>query len=407
MPFIKENSPFTPGSPVPVELFVGRKSQIDEIMAYLKQSSFGRQEHIFLIGERGIGKSSLASFLKYISVTKEDFLAAYISLGGVEELDEVIRRVIEQILREINNEKNLKEKFASFFKEKSKYIRQVGLFGVSLSFNPPKDELQYMVRNFPDTIKELWDRIKDRKRGIFLVLDDINGVAKKRKFPNWYKSFVDNVAVKYMGNLPISVLVIGLPEVRDELITVQPSLMRVFRTINIDRLKDEEVEEFFKKAFKKAGMKVEKDAMKIMVEFSSGLPILMHEIGDAVFWKSEDEVVDEKDALYGILEAAERVGKKYLDPKVYRTIRSERYRSILRKLGKRPLFHFKKKEIERDLNESEKKVFHNFLRKMRELGVITQDLEKGRGSYKFVNMLYPVYIWMESQRYRRKYKGKS
>ncbi len=401
---MKENSPFTPGNPVPVELFVGRVKQIEEVLKYVKQSAHGRLENVFLVGERGIGKSSLSAFLKYMATIKENFLGVYLSLGGVNELEELIRRIIEQVLREINKESDLKEKFVSFFKEKSRYIQQVGLFGLSLSFNPPKNELEYMVRNFPETIKGLWDKIKDKKRGIFLVLDDINGLSRSKEFANWYKSFVDNVTIKYPEDFSVIILAIGLPEVRDSLANAQPSLMRVFRIINIDKLEDREVEEFFHRAFKNAGIEVKERAMKLMVEFSSGLPILMHEIGDAVFWKDEDGIIDGDDARRGILDAADRIGTKYLDPKVYRAIRSERYKSILRKLGEKPLLSFKKRDIEKRLNVNERKVFNNFLRKMRELGVITPDIEGGRGTYRFTNMLYPVYIGIESKRFREKTK---
>ena len=52
----KVNSPFTPGNPVPVELFVGRHDKIKEIIRYIKQTSSGKQENVFLVGDRGIGK---------------------------------------------------------------------------------------------------------------------------------------------------------------------------------------------------------------------------------------------------------------------------------------------------------------------------------------------------------------
>lgn len=51
-----------------------------------------------------------------------------------------------------------------------------------------------------------------------------------------------------------------------------------------------------------------------------------------------------------------------------------------------------------------KKVFHNFLRKMRESGVIERDLESGKGAYRFVNEIYHVYISMESERFRERQK---
>ena len=393
---MKEDSPFTPGSPVPVELFVGRVEQIKEILKYIKQSASGRQENVFLEGERGIGKSSLAAFLRYLA-NKESFLAVYVSLGGVTELGELVRRIFEQILKEANAEKSLGEKFLGLFE---KYVKQIDLFGISLAFSPPVEELENMLRNFPEAIKGVMDKLKEEKSGIFIALDDINGLSTNPDFANWYKSFVDSVAIRYPSNFPAFIMSIGLPEIRDSLSRLQPSLMRIFRVVSVEKLSDAEVKEFFEKAFKKVNMEVEPEALEDMVKFSSGLPILMHEIGDAVFWNDEDGKISEDDAITGIFDAADRIGKKYLDPKVYRAIRSPRYRSILRKIGEEPMpiSYFKKKEIESKLNAGERKVFNNFLRKMRELGIIVPDIEGGRGAYKFVNELYPVYIWLENQR---------
>ncbi len=77
----------------------------------------GDKRTFFLAGERGIGKSSLAAFLRYLAKEKEDLLAVYVSLGGVTELGELIRRIFEQILKEANTEKTLMEKFLEVFKK--------------------------------------------------------------------------------------------------------------------------------------------------------------------------------------------------------------------------------------------------------------------------------------------------
>ena len=387
-------SPFTPGNPAPVELFVGRVEQIREILRYVGQTNSGRQENVFLAGERGIGKSSLAAFLQHL-VSKEDFLAVHVFLGGVTTLDELVRRIFEQILKEADMQRTLSDKLSRFF---NKYVKQVDLFGVSVSFNPPANDLKDLIRNFPEALNNIIEEIKPEKKRIFIALDDINGISNTPEFADWYKSFVDNVSIHY-PRFPALIMPIGLPEIRDTLSKHQPSLMRVFRVVEIDKLSDKEVEEFFKKSFERVGIEVEPEAMKIMVMSSSGLPILMHEMGEAVFWLDEDKIISEEDAFKGILNAADSIGRKYLEPKVYRAIRSERYRSILRKLAsEKIIIGFRKKEIEARLNEKERKVFDNFLRKMREQGVIVADIERGRGFYKFVNLLYAVYIWMESQR---------
>lgn len=393
---MKENSPFTPGNPAPVELFVGRVEQIEEILRYVRQTSSGRQENVFLAGERGIGKSSLAAFLRHL-VDRENFLTIHVFVGGVTDLEELVRRIFEQILKETNKQTWFDE-ISGFF---GKYAKQVDLFGISVSFNPPQEDLEGLVRNFPEALKNIMEKIKNEKKGLFIVLDDINGISETPEFANWYKSFVDDVATHYM-DFPTIIMPIGIPEIRDVLSEHQPSLMRIFRVVDIDKLSDKDVNEFFKKTFGKVDMEVKSEAMELMTRFSSGLPIFMHEIGDAVFWSDNDGIISADDAIVGVMDAAERIGKKYLDPKVYRAIRSERYRSILRKLGERPINRFLKSEIESKLNAKEKNVFNNFLRKMKELGIIVVDIEGGRGSYKFVNVLYPVYIWMESQNFKQR-----
>jgi len=392
----KERSPFYPGSPVPVELFVGRSQKIEEVISYVKNSTRGKQENVFLLGSRGIGKSSLASFLRYYVTSEMNMVGIHVFLGRVSTLEEMVRHIFERLLREVKGQSWFKN-ISSFF---GKYIKQVGLFGISLSFLPPLDDLKQLVRNFPEALHNLLKEITKEKSGLFIALDDINGLAGKSEFADWYKSFVDEVATHY-PKFPVFIMLIGLPEKRDSLSDLQPSLMRIFRPVAIDRLSDTEVEQFIIKAFDSADIKVSPEAMGNMVMYSSGLPLLMHEIGDATFWVDTDGNIDESDAIDGVFNAAEKVGEKYLDPKVYRAIRSDRYISILRKLGKDHIpWNFKKKDIESRLTTDEKNVFHNFLRKMRELGVI--EMERERGSYRFVNEIYPIYIWMESGRRKKR-----
>lgn len=393
----KEYSPFTPGSPVPVELFVGRSEQLYELIRYVGQASSGKQENVFLAGDRGIGKSSLASILRNIVSTKKNFLGIHVFLGRVSSLEGMVRLIFDQLLKETQGQALFKDIDKLF----GKYIKEIGLFGISVSFAPPKQDLEELVREFPTALYNFFTKIREKKAGLFIVLDDINGLVEKAEFANWYKSFADEVATHYK-EFPVYIMLIGIPEKRDILSTLQPSLMRVFRVIEIEKLTDEEVRQFLSQAFDSVGINVESDAMELMVQFSSGIPFLMHEIGDATFWTDADGTISKKDAIQGVVTAAEKVGEKYLDPKVYRAIRSERYRSILRKLGNVPLSrHFEKKEVEGWLSDSEKKVFHNFLRRMRQLGVIETDTEKGPGSYRFVNEIYLIYIRMES----RKSKG--
>jgi hypothetical protein len=396
---MKEYSPFTPGNPVPLELFVGREKQVKEILKYANQSTHGRLENVFLSGQRGIGKSSLASFLRYYLQEEKDFLGLHVLLGGVDDLNELVRRVFENIYKAANK-KSWFKKISGFF---GNYVEKVGIFGIDVSFNPTRKNLAEIVKNFPMALHNLTEKIKSHKKGVFIILDDINGFCKKPDFANWYKSYVDFVATHQL-DFPVFMMLIGLPEIRDMLSEHQPSLLRIFRVIEIENLYDNEVSEFFKKAFGSVELEVEEEAMQIITRFSNGLPILMHEIGDSVFWGFTNDSVTKSTAVKGVIEAADRIGKKYLDPKVYRAVRSERYRSILRKIGEDIKMGFHKRDILEKLKEKEQKVFDNFLKRLIDLGIIIKDIEKGRGHYKFVNDLYSIYIWLESKSFTERKK---
>lgn len=387
----KENSPFTPGSPVPVQLFIGRGEQIKEVNRYIKRCLSGKQDNVFLIGDRGIGKSSLASFVRHQA--PEEVIALHVFLGKVTTLEEMVFHIFDQLIKETSSRKwfgKIRNLFADTIKE-------IKLLGISVGFNPKKDDLRNLVLNFPSALHNVLKEISNIKKGLVIILDDINGLSKNEDFANWYKSFVDTVATHH-SEFPVFMMLTGTPENRDALAQIQPSLMRIFRPLHIEKLSNQEVESFFENAFGSANIKVESSAMREMVKFSSGLPILMHEIGDAVYWFDKDGMIDDDDAIFGVINAANNVGKKYLDPQLYRILRSKRYFSILRKIPETSISRkFYRKDIVKALNDSEKKVLDNFLRRLRDLGILEKDIEDGPGAYKFVNEIYPVFIWMESK----------
>ena len=389
----KEASPFTPGTPVPPELFVGRSHQIESLQRSAQQACSGRQENVFLAGDRGIGKSSLAHFLRELCAKRFGMIGVHAVLTEVDCLEEMTRRIFDQLLKAAHTQPWF-DRIRGLF---GKYVKDVGLFGVSVTFAPPERDLRSLVREFPAALNNVWRKMGDQKRGLLIVLDDINGLACKKVFADWYKSFVDHVATQGWET-PVLMMLCGVPEVRDTLSDLQPSLMRIFHVVDIERLSDEDVADFFRQAFHRKNVAVDADAVRTMMHFSSGLPALMHEIGDAAYWLDTDGRIDRHDAVGGIASAAEEVGRKYLDPRVYRAIRSERYRAILGKVASSVRRgQFTKRQVEEKLNAQEKRVFGNFLRRMRDLGVIEPDPERGRGSYRFVNRIFPVYISMQSR----------
>lgn len=386
-------SPFRPGTPASPDLFVGRREQIKEITRYIDQSASGRQENLFLIGDRGIGKSSLAAYLMNYAKKANKMVGIHLFLDGTDDVNGVVKKIIEALLNEVSEEKWY-DKVGNIF---SKYVETIGIAGLNIKFKPPVEDLQVITNEFPKILVKVLNEIKNEKNGLFIILDDINGLTDDPTFADWYKSFVDTVGTKYVDiKFPVFLMLVGLPEKREALLSHNESFMRMFHVTEINRLSDEEVKQFITSTFDQIGYDIEIRAKDLIVYYSSGLPTMMHEIGDSTFWLDDDEIINEMDAVKGITDAGNNIGKKYIKPAVLGAIRSEKYRSILNKLGDDLLFEFNKKEVEGKLSGPEKRVFSDFLVRCRELGIIDFKEVRGTGEYKFVNNLYTVYFMIQA-----------
>jgi hypothetical protein len=391
---MKEYSPFTPGVPVPVEFFVGRVPELQEIIEITGKSvSLKSLERIFVLGERGIGKSSLCRMAVTSAEQQHKVLGLHAYLGGVSSLEEMVRRIFERLLQK-SRDANWFQTIKDFL---GNHIKQVGVFGFSLEFAASSEDMKRSISDFPCVLRSLLEKLKSEKKGLVIVLDDINGLAGSAVFTNWLKSFVDEMATAN-GTVPVLLVLVGLPERRRQLIDNQPSLDRVFDLVHLKRFTEEETKDFFERTFSKVNMKIQPEAVKLLCRFSGGYPAFMHEVGDAAFKEDEDNDVDVGDALRGVVKAARVIGMKYIEPKVLDTIRSERYRGILRRIVKEPFeCRFSKKDLSQRISPEESRVLHNFLQKMKKLGVIRQPDDAEIGQYEFTSELYSLFFWLQAE----------
>ncbi len=91
----KGQSPFYPGLPVPVDLFVGRKTEIQRISRAASQVASGKPQAIFIMGEYGIGKTSLAKYASVLAEEKYKLLSYHVMLGGKDSLNEMAASVVQ------------------------------------------------------------------------------------------------------------------------------------------------------------------------------------------------------------------------------------------------------------------------------------------------------------------------
>ena len=386
-----EYSPFSPGQPVGSDLFTGREDELKRLFKHTNAASQGRFSVVFLTGERGIGKSSIASLTRYAATSLHNMLTAHVFLAGVHAVDSAVQNVFDRLLNESRNGK-WSDRIHDLF---TRYIKEVGLFGTQISFAPKPEELQRLTSSFDDALAAVYSRVSDDASGIMLVLDDINGLARSAEFANWIKRFVDTVSTKEPP-LPLFLMLVGHEDRRRELIQGHESLARVFDVVDIRPWSDEEVAKFYQKAFGSIDMVIDDVALDIMVQYTGGLPVIAHEIGDAVFQLTEaNGKVTSRLATHAVMRAAHIVGLKHLEPKVFEAIQSKRYRSILATIAsERGLF--KRGEVLNKLEEEERRVVDNFLQKMKGLDVLEQVPAEGPGYWRFTSNLHHIYFMLQS-----------
>ena len=403
----KGKSPFYPGQPVPPDFFVGREQEIERILTRgAGQVAQGKPVAIFTQGEYGIGKSSIASFVKSVAEMDYGLHGIYATLGGCENLNDIAESVLEATVRSGALHPKRSEQIRNWL---ANYVGSQALFGFSLNL----DVLKKDAPNFSTPsqmlafLREVRDRLADYGvKGIFLVLDEINGVTSDVQFATFIKGLVDSNAMS-KEPLPLLLMLCGVEERRREMIGRHQPVDRIFDVVDIGALSEKEVMDFFDRAFQSVQMEVAPEASVLLTHYSAGFPKIMHLLGDEAFWQDKDGIIDEKDALDAVLLAAGEVGKKYVDQQVYKALGSKDYHSILEKIGgiSPNTMSFRRADILSGLTDTEKGKFDNFVQRMKKLKVIRPGDVKGE--YVFNVRMVHLYIWLQSRQKGKTEKNKN
>ena len=387
------DSPFEPTRPVSPRKFKGRLKDTQKILRQIPRTIHnGMPEHFFITGKKGMGKTS---FVRYVARQAEDdyqMIPVYLSNDKGNTLDELIRRLLEALFREIYKE-SWGEKLIELFVDN---IQEIKIGGSGFSLKDNQKVVENIKKNFVDFMISLCKNLHDKK-GVFIVIDDINGLSNNVEFTDWYKGVMETLLFQEY-DVPVIFTLISYPNEFDNLVNINESFARMFQLIEIDNLDDKDIAEFFKSSFEEVGIEFEDEVESLhsMIFFSYGMPLIMQQIGDSIFFFFFDTFKINENIVYlGIAQAADELGNKQLKSKLNK-IRSDLYISIFLKLGKERLLTFHKSDVKELLSPEENRVFNDFLIRAKDLGILESMGRDNSGEYGFVNRLYIVYFMMLS-----------
>lgn len=397
----KENSPFTPGQPAPPEIFTGRGEEIQRLRRCIMQTAAGKPQAVFICGERGLGKSSLARFSEFLVIqdnalvpTDVKFMSAYSTCGACKDVTDVCKVIVQNLTADITEESRL-EKAKQLL---GRYIDDISIplpgFRLNVKLKRSAEDLKDLRLNMPDVVADLWRIMQERKKGVMIILDEVNGVTSQADFANFVKSFWEALGAR---KTPVLMMLVGLEQRLDELIQANESVGRIFERILLRPMSPKDVQDFFRKAFESTNLVIEQQANALLADASGGFPVMMHELGDATFWMNGDDRIDEDDAVAGLILAAKRVGEKYFSPQVYKEVQSETYRRILFHTVAEKYFpgDILRKSLLASLPTEDARTLDNFLDRMVELGVMRR---KRLGVYEYTYPMFPLYLRLERRK---------
>jgi len=409
MPYWDPESIFTPETPVQAEFFVGREEEIKQILQANREALRQKRLKVVVIeGPRGIGKSSLAQFVREKFLLREKprsggkLLPVVVRPGRINKVDELCKRMVENSASELASLSNsLAKKIKQYFRRLIQSVEGVSLLGVTLRFRSDAAE---WAESFPGHMRRLCRlAFEEGYAGFFLIVDDYTSVARIEGFSDHIKQWVEETAQRSV-EVPVVLLLVGQLEARKTLIEQNPSLVRILDPIMLERLGEDDCKKFLIRAFEELRLLFENDALERLSKAAAGYPPLLHILGRTAVECDTDNHIDIQDVEKAIRQATIVVGHKYIEPTVYNSLSSRTYQQLLEHIADALDFRFLRSQLLQSahLNERQKRNLHNFLRRMVEAGVIER---VARGEYRFSNPLVMFYIRLKRSMRRNRNSG--
>lgn len=166
---IKPN-PFTPQSGWEPKVFGGRHEQIESFTKVMKEAVTGRPTHMVILGEWGIGKTTLLKQFKKIA-QGEGYLASFCSIGRFTEKDTVqdgISLISEEMVRGFPKIGGIR----SFFENLEAIGISIAGFGGQVAKKRARLQPQTYLSEF---LTQMWSQLNTRLAVV--LIDDIQNFS--------------------------------------------------------------------------------------------------------------------------------------------------------------------------------------------------------------------------------------
>jgi len=377
---------FNPDAPVPPELFVGRKKEINLYQEALERTMGGQARNLMVVGEPGIGKTSFLHLVRG-NYTPTDALAIYLSLGTSRTVDEACAAIIDKIY---SRTKALSKRI----KETLTMVQgfTVGPLGIQFV---PTEKRPVLANQFPRLLEAIWDdHISKDYEALVIFWDEAHYLSHQEYFANFMKSLMEQLALDGYGKI-MNVLALQDTEL-EVMIRYHGRITGVFQEVGLANLSEKETFELVDKALAESipPKKAKKEFKDNLWFHSEGIPSFVHAIGWSSYEVDEDGILDFSDLAKGLTGTNEVKGAmeilwfKFFQDRYSRKIQSNTYRQVLEAMASILSDEIKVEEIREELERKKINLgnaLNVYLGTMVKRGVIYK-VEDKRGFYRMDRM---------------------
>jgi len=413
----KKFNPFKPNTPVYTGMFAGRATEIDRLDTFLFQTKNNNPSHVLILGERGIGKTSLLFVANHFAKgtlswdeDKYNFLAVHIPLQPNTTLIDLAKRINTQVGRALS--KN--DQALTFLKSSWNFLTRIQTSVVSIApqrqYQPSQEELlNETIYSIVDTVKAITEDttasnlgLREKKDGLVILIDEADQACQSLDLGIFLKT-LSEILTQENANKVLLILA-GLPKARDILRESHESSLRLFEEFHLTTLTKSEVASVVKGGLdelkeQKIIVSISQGAVERIYDYSEGYPHFIQQIAYSAYEYDSDNNIDVADvdaAMYQDRGALDLIGDRYYKDLYYGKIKKDSYREILSIMAMKWNDWVSLKEIRQQFSGKET-TLTNGIKALRDRNIILS--RRGhRGSYRLQWVGFAAWIYRVNQR---------
>lgn len=288
---VRSGNPFVSMAGADPTVFGGRLGELEFFeQKVARMLGVGICEHFLVLGQWGVGKSTLLREFKQIAQSR-GYLASIVALPQLEQqdnLESATRVFVEGLLRDIPYPIDRFTKVTSFFDSFG-----INVLGTGLEFSRDTSQRKTSPQAFlHDTLVKLWEDLQSDVDALVILLDDFENFSSVPEFAMLLKQTLS------MGSLRDTKMLVGIASAPLHWMQLTSAVRhhpigRYFLSrIELKPLSKDEMDQTIRKSLQGTGITFEPIIFERVFEFSQGHPFEMQVLCYHLFKNQVSRVVN-------------------------------------------------------------------------------------------------------------------